>query len=277
MNPLLHPLLIVLPAWAVMWVLCLFLYGAGKALTFHEASRRGMTGTRARVAGYLLAWPGMDALTFLDARITAERPTRGEWIAAVTKFLLGAILVWYAAGRFVADRPMVAGWVGMVGLIFLLHFGAFHLLSLAWRHYGVEAEPLMRAPLLATSLADFWGRRWNTAFHELVHRFTFRPLRRVAGARGATLVVFFVSGLVHELVISVPARGGYGGPTAYFLISGFGVLAEHSRMGRRAGLGGGWRGRVFTLTVTAGPVALLFHPPFVHHVILPLLRVIGAT
>jgi D-alanyl-lipoteichoic acid acyltransferase DltB (MBOAT superfamily) len=136
---------------------------------------------------------------------------------------------------------------------------------------------LMHAPLWATSLADFWGRRWNTAFHELVHRFAFRPLRRVAGAGGATLAVFFVSGLVHELVISVPARGGYGGPTIYFLISGLGVLAEHSRMGRRAGLGAGWRGRVFTLTVAAGPVPLLFHPPFVHHIILPLLHAIGAT
>ena len=36
------------------------------------------------------------------------------------------------------------GPIGMVGAIFMLHFGLFHLLSLAWRHAGVNAVPLMR-------------------------------------------------------------------------------------------------------------------------------------
>lgn len=74
----------------------------------------------------------------------------------------------------------------------------------------------MRQPARACSLAEFWGRRWNTAFHELVHRYTFRPLLRKASARPALLLVFLLSGLVYELVISFPARGGYGLPTGYF-------------------------------------------------------------
>jgi hypothetical protein len=32
----------------------------------------------------------------------------------------------------------------------------FHLLSLAWRHAGVNAVPLMRNPMRATSLGEFW-------------------------------------------------------------------------------------------------------------------------
>jgi len=135
----------------------------------------------------------------------------------------------------------------------------------------------MHNPLRSVSLVEFWGRRWNTAFHELVHRFTFRPLARRVGATGATLLVFFLSGLVHEIVISLPARGGCGLPTAYFVVQGLAVAAEHTPVGRRIGLGRGWRGRLFTLTVAAAPAGWLFHPPFIHHVILPMLHALGAT
>ena len=81
----------------------------------------------------------------------------------------------------------------MTGLMFVLHFGTFHLLSLGWRTIGVDARPVMHSPLRSTSLAEFWGRRWNTAFHELATRFTFRPLRP-AGRLGAALVAFLASG-----------------------------------------------------------------------------------
>ena len=95
--------------------------------------------------------------------------------------------------------------------------------------------------------------------------------------RRALLAVFAVSGLLHELVISLPARGGYGLPSIYFAAQGLGLLLERSRAGRRLGLGRGWRGRLFALVVVAGPAFWLFHPPFIHKVILPMLRAIGAT
>ena len=135
----------------------------------------------------------------------------------------------------------------------------------------------MRAPLLATSLGDFWGARWNTGFHALAHKFLFRPLVRLGGKVPAVLGVFLASGLVHDLVITVPARGGYGLPTAYFLLQGFGLVLERSAFGRRLGLGAGIRGRVFAIAITAGPAFWLFPPGFVHHVILPMLHAIGAN
>ncbi len=165
----------------------------------------------------------------------------------------------------------------MIGIVFMLHFGLFHLLSLAWRRTGVKATPVMQNPLLAKSLADFWGARWNTAFNELAFRFTFRPLRRLTTPAVAMLAVFALSGIIHELVISLPARGGYGLPTLYFLAQGLGVIAERSRLGSAIGLGHGVRGWFFTLLVTASPVFWLFHPPFINHIILPMLTAIGAT
>jgi alginate O-acetyltransferase complex protein AlgI len=158
----------------------------------------------------------------------------------------------------------------------VLHFGTFDLLSLAWRSAGVNAIPVMRHPLRSTSLGEFWGRRWNTAFHELANRFSFQPLRSRLGVPAAALLVFLFSGVIHELVISVPAGGGYGWPTAYFGVQGLAVLGERSTPAQALGLGHGWRGRTFAVVVAAGPAFWLFPPLFIRRVILPMLASIGA-
>jgi alginate O-acetyltransferase complex protein AlgI len=192
--------------------------------------------------------------------------------------LFGIGLVWGGAGLLHPALPIAAGWVGMFGLILmLLHFGFFQLLAFAWRRSGVPVEPLMRGPLLATSLGDFWGARWNTGFHTLAHQFAFRPLHRLLGRTLAVLAVFLLSGLVHELVITLPARGGYGLPTVYFLLQGLGLVLERSPLGRKLGLGAGVRGRVFALILVAVSAFWLFPPVFVRNVILPMLHALGAT
>jgi len=135
----------------------------------------------------------------------------------------------------------------------------------------------MRSPISSTSLAEFWSKRWNTAFNALAHNLAFRPLARKFGVTRATLGVFLISGILHDLVISLPARAGFGLPTAYFLLQSLGVLAERSVLGRRLGLGKGFRGWLFTALCAGAPVFWLFHPPFVTNVILPMLHAIGAN
>jgi predicted DCC family thiol-disulfide oxidoreductase YuxK len=266
-----------LPRWGFMWAMAFALYAGCKWLTFREARVRGVASDRLRALGYLLAWPGMDAEAFLSGTNRPAQPNQSEWIAATAKTLLGATLIWVVARTAAPVNPLLAGWLGMVGLIFVLHFGTFHLLSLGWRSLGVNAMPIMKNPLRSRSLAEFWGRRWNTAFHELATRFTFRPLRPIVGAASATLLVFLISGVIHELVISIPARGGYGLPTGYFVLQGLGIAGERTRLGRRVGLGRGWRGWLFTVIVAAAPAFWLFPPRFVRNVILPMLTFIGAT
>ena len=266
-----------MPQWGFMWAMAFALYGACKWLTYRRTEARGVAPQRLRALGYLLAWPGMDAAAFLWTTDRLLRPRLSEWMVATLKTLFGATMVWVVARTAMPVNPLLAGWLGMVGLIFMLHFGTFHLLSLGWRSSGVNAMPVMQNPLRSSSLAEFWGRRWNTAFHELAARFTFTPLRPIVGRAWATVLVFLASGLIHELVISVPARGGYGLPTGYFALQGLGVAGERTRLGRRLGLGRGWRGWLFTVAVAAGPAFWLFPPPFVRHVILPMLAFIGAT
>ena len=90
------------------------------------------------------------------------------------------------------------------------------------------------------------------------------------------MCAFGVSGLVHELVISLPADVGFGLPTAYFILQAIALLAERTRAGKRCGLGRGVTGTVFTLLVVTAPAFWLFHPAFVRRVILPFMQAIGA-
>lgn len=266
------PPTVTLPPWTFMWSLAVAIFAACKVLTWLTADTSGAT--TARSFGYFLAWPGLDAAEFANGT-EHSRPSVGEWIGAAVTTVAGLALVFGLARH--APTPYLAGWVGMVGLIMTLHFGSFHLLSCGWRAAGVPARPLMRKPFAATSLAEFWGRRWNTAFRDLAHRFLFRPLTPRLGPVGALWAGFLFSGLVHDAVISWPAGGGWGGPTLYFLIQAAGLVAERPKPGRRAGLGRGPAGRVFTLFVLAVPLGLLFHPPFVLRIIVPFLEAIGAT
>jgi len=266
-----------LPAWLYMWTLAFALFLGCKWLCFRRALACGVDAGLGRKLGFLLGWVGMDASEFFANANPANKPRVREFVIATLKIVLGASVLWIATPRALAIRPLLGGWTGMIGLVLLLHFGFFHLLSLAWRAAGVNAPSLMRAPLLSRSLGEFWGKRWNTAFNHLVANFLFRPLHRAFSARTATMFVFLASGLVHELVISVPARGGYGLPTLYFLLQGTGVLFEHTRLARLLGINGGLHGWLFTVVITAGPVFWLFHPPFIHNVILPFLKCLGAT
>jgi len=169
----------------------------------------------------------------------------------------------------------IVDWVGMTGLVLALHFGVFHLLSCGWRAMGLNAVPIMNRPLAASSLAEFWGRRWNLAFRDLTHRFVFQPLLRHEGPARALMIGFGISGLVHDLVITVPAGGAYGLPTLYFLLQGVGVLFERSRLGRSLGLGRGLAGRIYCVALVIAPCGLLFPPVFVKNVIGPFLDAIG--
>ena len=258
------------PAWVLMWGLAYALFFGCKwasLLGVGDALRRT---SFTRILAYLFAWPGMDAAAFLDERTHVTRANRSEWFAAIAKPASGGILL-FAVARHFAHLPLLAGWIGMIGAILLLHFGLFHLLALAFRGAGINVKLIMNAPLRSRSVAEFWGTRWNLGFHELANELVFRPTVARLGVAGALMLTFFASGVVHELVITVPARGGYGLPTLYFVIQGLGVLIER-RITRRRRLAR----RAFALAVGGLPAVILFPPPFVVNVFVPFMRAIGA-
>jgi hypothetical protein len=284
------------PPWLFMWLMAGAIFFGGKWLTFWRAKKLGIHLHLRRLPGYFFFWAGMDAARFLGSG--SARDPRAEFgdppncnsgfqnlgrvardstrvaCAPILKIAFGLLALFFLAR--LAPNHLLAGWIGMIGLIFILHFGLFALTAMAWRMEGVDAKPIMNAPIKAKSLNEFWGRRWNGAFNQLVLDIFFRPLTRSIGGVRATLTAFLISGLVHELVISLPAGAGYGLPTAYFLLQGWGVVAQRSSIGKRLRLRQGGRGWLFTMLLTAGPAFWLFHPPFVERVIVPFMQTIGA-
>lgn len=286
-----------LPPWGQMWVLAVAVFASLKWLTLarlliprpmgqrRESKASGLS--MPNLAGYLFLWPGMDAPAFLLKKYSGPAPRLSQWLSAIAKTTIGATLIaaapsvvshsgidvagWRLSGEF------LAAWMTMIGVVFILHFGLIHALALAWQRSGRAVEPIMRAPIVAQSLSDFWGRRWNLAFRDFAHTFVFRPLLRRYGAAAATLGVFAFSGIIHDAVISLAARGGYGWPTLYFMLQGGAMLFERSGWGRRLGLGRGWRGRLFAAVVLVAPAGWLFHGPFRDQVVLPMMRAIASV
>ncbi|HUK81255.1 MAG TPA: MBOAT family protein [Verrucomicrobiae bacterium] len=209
-------------------------------------------------------WAMVAALVAGMIGLTGWRPRPGGERAALgfCRMILGAVMFWGVA-RW-APGEIARGWMGMIGLVLMLHFGLVH-----WLMAMCGFEPIMREPLRARSLSEFWSGRWNRVFPEMMRPLVFEPIAKRRGAALATMAAFGVSGLLHELVISLPAGAGYGLPTFYFLVQGLGVCVE-----RRVAFARGW---LWMLAVTAGPVFWLFHPPFVERVIIPFMEAVRAS
>lgn len=266
----------LLPPWGAMCLWAMTLFYAFKWITYFSLPREATKSLR-RTLGYFLAWPGLDAATFFSDRTPLASPRLADWLRVGGMTSAGFALVATAAAASTPERlerfgPLAVGWVGMIGIVTALNFGSFRLAALAWQTAGVVAEPIMDRPLAAASLAEFWDRRWNKAFRVLAHRLVFDPLVRRIGAKPALVAGFAFSGVVHDTVISLPARAGLGLPTLYFLLQAGAILFARSAVGLRLGLQRGLRARAFALVLLVGPLGLLFHAPFVRTVVVPLLK-----
>lgn len=249
-------------SWILMWALAFAIFVGLKILTLSETEIGANVGYK---VAYLFGWPGMDAQAFLNR--SAAPPQSGEVVLAAGKTAAGLGIFFAAVLLTGTVRPLLAGLIAMIGVAFILHFGLFHLLSCFWRGIGISAQPIMRAPILAASLTDFWGRRWNTAFRDVAHRHVFRPLAHRQGPVVATLGGFLFSGVIHDIVISLPAGAGGGLPTLYFMIQGIALLGERRLLGSAPGIAR----RCFALLTVTLPLPLLFHTPFLERIVVPML------
>lgn len=218
---------------------------------------------------WFVAWPGLDPKAFFEKSDAVVRTRRNESVLAICKTLSGVALLIGVAPLLLDVNELLAGWIALLGTVFILHFGTFHILAILWRSKCRAVKPIMNAPIAATSVSEFWSKRWNLAFRDYAHPHLFKPLARKSSPVVAVVVGYAFSGLVHELAISVPAGGGFGLPTAYFTIQGIAILVE-----RRLKLRGGMSGWLWTFAITAPGAFMLFHPPFVRNVVVPLVEFI---
>lgn len=261
--------------WQATWLAAAVIFAIAKIFVLARARRSGEypEASRATIAAWLLLWPGLEPERELRRRAPGQDARLGGRVTAAGWMALGVLGLAVAAAM--PEESVLAGVVAAASCVLVLHFGLFRLAAVAWSARGHRVRPLMDAPGFSASLAEFWGRRWNAAFAALARRAVLAPLSPRMGARAAAWCVFAFSGLVHELVLSLPAGGGWGGPLAYFLVQGSAADLERSPRGRAAGLGSGNAlSRAFALAVVLVPLPLLLNEAVLLRIALPTARAV---
>ncbi|MFI5456229.1 MAG: MBOAT family protein [Isosphaerales bacterium] len=214
-------------------------------------------------------WYGMQPQQFQKGKVTAAHAPVPTVSGTMLNALAGAALLWLVPHLLPAATPLtIRFWIALVGLGFLSLFARLDVAALIFRAMGFPVEKLMDCPIAATTLGDFWGRRWNRVVSGMMREVIFFPVARRAGARVALFAVFVYTGLYHE-GISFMARSGYGGPMLYFLVQYLGVAIENGRPARRLLRGHAWLGRAWTVAVVVLPVGLLLPPALVDGILVP--------
>lgn len=213
------------------------------------------------LALYASVWPGMDPLPLVK-RSREVDPSTGWFVQGWVTMVVGAVL-----GLAVAMLAPGSGWLGLLAIITTCHLGYADVLSCLVRLARFPVARLFDNPLLATSLRDFWSRRWNRPFVEMNRVLFLAPLQRMLGRRGGFLGAFLLSGVLHDFAISFPAGGGWGLPSLYFLLHGLAMMLE-----RRLGSARwpAWFGRLWTWGWLLLPLPLLFHSAFRAALVVPL-------
>src|SRR4029453_7244091 len=105
-----------------MWALAFAIYCGCKALTWWRTPVANVPGWRH--AGYLLAWPGLDAAAFLEEDAVGE-VSRDAWMRGIRNVAAGLVLFFGLARLALPRSAYLAGWIGMTGVALILHFGIF--------------------------------------------------------------------------------------------------------------------------------------------------------
>ena len=144
----------------------------------------------------------------------------------------------WLAGTFQVQGLLLA--YAALPILFLMSEFLAALITVVLLPSGQLLPPVHCRPWQARGIADFWGRRWNLWFSDW---FRYALLSRLRGWPVGTLVLIFaISGVMHEWVINVPlycltGRARFGSMMVYFLLQAAGLLLEHRFLKDR----GAWR------------------------------------
>jgi hypothetical protein len=128
-----------------------------------------------------------------------------------------------------------------------------------WRLLGMRVKrPVADNILLSRTPADFW-RRWSWPIHLWLYRYVYEPCGGRRRHVRAVLLVFLVSGLLHEVLAAVAIGRVTGHQTLYFITSAIGVLASPLLVRlARFGLTGEIVMRAVTILFLAATASLMF-------------------
>jgi len=145
-----------------------------------------------------------------------------------------------AAAFYVVMEGMTWQWVAI-------------LPAFGWRHRAYQ-----RHPILARTLAEFWGVRWSSVIHRWLRSNVYEPLARRNAPRAGVVAAFGASALLHAYMVC-PAAGVVPAlwMLSFFFAHGVFVVLEAKLRVRR------WpriAGRAFVVAVFLVTVPLFLEP-----------------
>lgn len=138
-----------------------------------------------------------------------------KWLGRAALAGAAAYLSLWAAHTLAPDGGPLR-W--LAGLVFMYSFaellaGLLHTLG---HLLGAEFPPVHRHPILARSLRDFWGERWNLPVNRWLRQHCFVPLARRGRAGLGLALAFAVSVALHAWIVAVALDAEMVARTAAF-------------------------------------------------------------
>lgn len=108
--------------------------------------------------------------------------------------------------------------------------------------------PVFDSPWLATSLSEYWAKRWHQIFRDIFISVGGKPLSMLIGRVGGVMGAFLISGILHDFGLWGMGRGAeFSTVGGYFLVQAFGIILEHTWRHFTGVRVGGIMGRIWTI------------------------------
>lgn len=183
----------------------------------------------------------------------------GSLSLRVLLFTIALTVCYLAYWKVVVPLNLPTALLGYLAVPVLMTIGpVIHfVVAMLWLPSGQLLPALHDKPLLARSVAEFWGCRWNLWFSDWFRFVLFSPMRGQPVL--ALFFVFLVSGLMHEWVVNLPlylatGKNLFGTMMLYFPLQAVGILFE-----RRFLQGKPVAKVVFAWLIVFAPVPLLLN------------------
>ncbi|KFK27129.1 hypothetical protein AALP_AA8G338700 [Arabis alpina] len=196
-----------------------------------------------------------------------------KWVFAIKVAIFGVLLQMYEYKQHLSPVGLLVLYSLHIYLeleIFLMVVKVLVSITL-----GCDLEPQSNEPYLATSLQDFWGRRWNLMVPAILRPSVYVPVRRITERKMnsdqalflGVFASFLVSGAVHELIFLYLTRQLPTGEVTWFFVL-HGVCTAAEVVAKKRTFVQGWRmspmvSRLFTVGFVVVTSGWLFFPPLI--------------
>ena len=193
-----------------------------KLIDLHLGALRGLrVGFRPFLAFLCNLLQGVQRRTGCERQPSGRENARDFLVGLVGMVLALGLLKWagrvdWSARSFLLEHTVRAS------AFFIAVLFSWRLLAALMHVAGVYTVNPNKSPFLARTPADFW-RRYNRWMGQFLHEDVFKPLGGRRHPVRATLLVFAVSGLLHEYCFGVAIGRVQGYQTAFFLLQGVAV------------------------------------------------------